>query len=134
MKRITIILLLLLYIPTQGQTNSYNPTILLQEEDKQMHFGAGIISAGIGYHISYNKHRDKKRAMITGVCTAFAVGVAKELFDGGIQNEYVDPRDIWATTLGGIGISLTIPIFQPKKIRYRKLDKWNGGYDYPTIE
>ena len=67
--------------------------------------------------------------------------MAKELFDGGVQNEYVDPRDILATTLGGFSMSLTIPLFQPKKRRYRKLDKWNGGYDYddipfgdPTIE
>ena len=124
-----------------GQSNSYNPTILLKEQDKQLHFGAGMIVSTLGYTWSYNKHQDKKRAMIAGVCTAFAVGVAKELFDGGVQNEYVDPRDIWATTLGGFSMSLTIPLFQPKKRRYRKLDKWNGGYDYddipfgdPTIE
>ena len=53
-----------------------------------------------------------------------------ELFDGGIRGGYVDHRDILATTMGGITMSVTIPLFQPKKKRYRKLDKWNGGYDY----
>ena len=123
-------IILLVTFQGQGQINSYNPYTLLQEQDKQMHFGAGMIMSSLGYTWSYNKHQDKKRAMITGICTAFAVGVSKELFDGGIQNEYVDPRDIWATTLGGITLSLTIPLFQPKKIRYRELDKVNGGYKY----
>ena len=103
---------------------------ILQEPDKQLHFGAGMITSALGYTWSYNKHQDKKRAMITGVCTAFAAGVAKELFDGGIRGGYVDHRDILATTMGGITMSVTIPLFQPKKKRYRKLDKWNGGYDY----
>ena len=111
-----------------GQSTSYNPTILLQEPDKQLHFGAGMIMSSLGYTWSYNKHQDKKRAMITGLCTAFASGVHKELFDGGIQGGYVDHRDIYATTLGGITMSITIPLFQPKRIRYRQLDKEIGGY------
>ena len=113
-----------------GQSTSYNPSLLLQEPDKQLHFGAGMIMSSLGYTWSYNKHQDKKRAMITGLCTAFAAGVMKELFDGGIQGEYVDHRDIFATTLGGLTMSLTIPLFQPKKVRYRKLNKVIGGYDY----
>ena len=32
--------------------------------------------------------------MITGLCTAFAAGVMKELYDGGIRGGYVDHRDI----------------------------------------
>ena len=111
-----------------GQSTSYNPTILLQEPDKQLHFGAGMIVSSLGYTWSYNKHQDKKRAMLTGLCTAFAAGVMKELFDGGIQGGYVDHRDIFATTLGGITMSITIPLFQPKRIRYRQLDKEIGGY------
>ena len=114
---------------------------ILTEHDKQLHFGAGMITSALGYTWSYNKHQNKKRAMITGLCTAFAAGVAKELFDGGVMGGYVDHRDILATTMGGITMSVTIPLFQPKKRRYRKLDKWNGGYDYddipygdPTIE
>ena len=52
----------------------------------------------------------------------------KELYDGGIRGGYVDHRDIFATTLGGITMSITIPLFQPKRIRYRQLDKEIGGY------
>ena len=113
-----------------GQSTSYNPSLLLQEPDKQLHFGAGMIVSSLGYTWSYNKHQDKKRAMLTGLCTAFASGVLKELYDGGIRGGYVDHRDIFATTLGGITMSITIPLFQPKKVRYRKLNKVIGGYDY----
>ena len=98
------------------------------QHDKQLHFGAGMITSALGYTWSYNKHQDKKRAMITGICTSFAAGVAKELFDGGIMGGYVDHRDILATTMGGLTMSVTIPLFQPKKKRYRQLDKWKGGY------
>ena len=101
------------------------------EQDKQLHFAAGNITGAFGYVLSYKKHQDKKRAIITGICTAFAAGVAKELFDGAIMNGYVEHKDILATTLGGITISTTIPLFQKKrKKRYRQLDKWNGGYLY----
>ena len=103
---------------------------ILTEHDKQLHFGAGAIVSTLGYTWSYNKHQDMKRAMITGLCTAFASGVLKELYDGGIRGGYVDHRDIFATTLGGLTMSLTIPLFQPKKVRYRKLNKVIGGYDY----
>ena len=123
MKYPLVIISILYSINLHGQ-------FILQEPDKQLHFGAGMITSALGYTWSYNKHQDKKRAMITGVCTAFAAGVAKELFDGGIRGGYVDHRDILATTMGGITMSLTIPLFQPKKKRYRKLNKIIGGYDY----
>jgi putative lipoprotein len=121
-KNIVVVILLLIYLPIHGQQ------FILQEHDKQLHFGAGMITSALGYTWSYNKHQDKKRAMITGICTSFAAGVAKELFDGGIMGGYVDHRDILATTMGGLTMSVTIPLFQPKKKRYRQLDKWKGGY------
>ena len=118
-------ILLLFLIPSITFSQMY------KEQDKQLHFAAGNIAGAAGYIYSYNKHQDKKRAMITGICTAFAAGVAKELFDGAIMNGYVEHKDILATTLGGITISTTIPLFQKKmKKRYRQLDKWNGGYLY----
>ena len=43
------------------RSNSYNPTKLLKEQDKQLHYGAGMIVSTLGYTWSYNKHQDKKR-------------------------------------------------------------------------
>ena len=62
----------------------------------------------------------KKRAMITGICTAFAAGVIKEMYDGQIKGGYVDLEDIAATTLGGITINVSIPLFIPKR-KYVKI-------------
>lgn len=109
-------------LPFQAQT-------FFQQEDKQLHFAAGSVIGATGYILSYNKHQDKKRAMITGICAAFAAGVAKEWLDAN-QGGYVEHEDVLATTLGGITFSLTIPLFQRKRIRYRQLDKINGGYKY----
>ena len=117
-----LLILLMITMPFQAQT-------FFQQEDKQMHFAAGSVIGATGYILSYNKHQDKKRAMITGICTAFAAGVAKEWLDAN-QGGYVEHEDVLATTLGGITFSLTIPLFQRKKIRYRQLDKVNGGYKY----
>ena len=104
---------------------------MYKEQDKQLHFAAGNIVGAAGYIYSYNKHQDKKRAMITGICTAFAAGVMKELYDGS-SGGYIEHEDILATTLGGITITTTIPLFQrKKKKKYRQLDKWKGGYFYP---
>ena len=86
-----------------------------EENDKQLHFAAGSIIGASGYVWSYQKHQDKKRAMVTGICLAFAAGVMKEMYDGQIKGGYVELEDIAATTLGGISWSLTIPLFQPTK-------------------
>tara|TARA_Y100000361_G_scaffold97704_1_gene87581 strand:+ start:948 stop:1340 length:393 start_codon:yes stop_codon:yes gene_type:complete len=86
-----------------------------EEYDKQLHFAAGSIIGATGYVWSYQKHQDKKRAMITGICLAFAAGVVKELYDGEIENGYVELEDIAATTLGGITWSVSIPLFQPTR-------------------
>jgi len=90
---------------------------LYKEKDKQLHFAAGNIAGAAGYAFSFNQHQDKKRAIITGVCTAFAAGVMKEFSDAALGG-YVELEDVLATTLGGITITATIPLFQNKKRRY----------------
>ena len=59
---------------------------------------------------------------------SFAAGVLKEMFDAS-QGGYVEHGDILATTLGGVTVSVTIPLFTKKK-KYRRLDKVKGGYKY----
>ena len=100
----------------------------LKDKDKQLHFGAGMITGSLGYAYSFNKHQNKKRATVAGICTSFAAGVIKEMFDAS-QGGYVEHGDILATTLGGITVSVTIPLFTKKK-KYRRLDKIKGGYKY----
>ena len=102
-------LIVLLLIPSFLFSQFY------EENDKQLHFAAGSIIGASGYIWSYQKHGDKKRAMITGICLAFASGVVKEMYDGQIKGGYVELEDIAATTLGGITWSLTIPLFQPTR-------------------
>ena len=83
---------------------------LLQEKDKQLHFAAGMVSGAVGYTLVYNKTQNKKLAIAGGLVTSFAAGLAKEYYDK--QNGgKADPRDILATSLGGLSVSVTIPLF-----------------------
>tara|TARA_B100001173_G_C15975335_1_gene541940 strand:- start:246 stop:623 length:378 start_codon:yes stop_codon:yes gene_type:complete len=118
-----LILIIVLLIPFFSHTQFY------KEKDKQLHFAAGNIAGAAGYIWSYNNYQDKKRAMITGICTAFAAGVTKELYDSSIKGNYLDLQDLAATTLGGITITATIPLFQPdryKRKRKRRKPKSRG--------
>lgn len=105
-----LLILLMITMPFQAQN-------FFEQEDKQLHFMAGNVSGALGYMKSYDKHGDVKRAMITGVCLAFASGIMKEMYDAS-QGGYIDPEDILATTLGGITINLTLPIFTETKKLY----------------
>ena len=59
MKKLLIILLMIT-LPLSAQS-------FIEQEDKQLHFTAGSIIGATGYIWSYQKHYDKKRAMITGI-------------------------------------------------------------------
>ena len=101
------------------------------QEDKKLHYGAGSVIGVAGYVYSYNKHQDKKRAMINGVCLSFAAGVMKEVYDGEIANGYVELNDVLATTLGGVTFVYIANLLNKKKNKsYKRLDKKLGGYYY----
>ena len=92
---------------------------LLQEKDKQLHFAAGMISGAAGYTFVYNKTENETLAIFGGITSSLAAGLAKELYDK--QNGgKADPRDILATSLGGISVSVTIPLFTKNKKKRRK--------------
>ena len=119
-------LLFNLLIPTLifGQSfQDFSFSSFIQEEDKQLHFAAGNIAGAAGYIWSYRNHHDRKRAMITGICVAFAAGVMKEMYDSSIKGNYVDFEDLAATTLGGITINVTLPLFEKKVNRRKKYRK-----------
>ena len=85
-----------------------------QQKDKQLHFTAGILAGSLGYKWSYDRHKNKKKAIIAGVCSSFVVGLVKELYDRRTRGT-VELGDVAATTLGGITIGFTIPLFKKKK-------------------
>ena len=89
-------------------------SFILQEHDKQLHFAAGTLAGAFGYTWSYQKHHNKTKAIITGICTSLLVGTAKEAYDN-FQGGIFDERDILATGMGGVFITFTIPLFQKKK-------------------
>ena len=107
MKKILLIITFMLTTAMDGQS-------FVEQKDKHLHFAAGNIAGLVGYTTSYQKHEDKTRALITGICTAFAAGVAKEMYDAATGG-YVELADVAATTLGGITIGFTIPLFEVKK-------------------
>jgi len=83
--------------------------------DKQLHFAAGAIAGATGYTYVWQKTKDKKKAMLAGIGTALLAGTAKELLDAtGSRNKF-DTKDLAATALGGITISVTINLFNKKK-------------------
>ena len=113
MKNLIHIIIFMLVLSMSGQT------FILQEHDKQLHFAAGSIAGAIGYNWSYQRHNNKTKARVIGLCASLAAGVAKELYDnyrGGI----FDKRDILATGMGGVFVTYTIPLFQKKKKKKEK--------------
>ena len=66
-----------------------------------------------GYDMSYQRYKNKTKAMITGFCTSLLAGVAKEVFDNA-RGGVLDKRDILATGMGGLFVTFTIPVLQKK--------------------
>ena len=83
--------------------------------DKQLHFAAGAIASGAGYTYVWQKTKDNKKAFLAGIGTSILAGTLKELVDSTQDNNYFDTKDLAATTLGGITVSVTISIFNKKK-------------------
>lgn len=108
MKNLIHTIILMFGLSMSGQS------FILQEDDKQLHLAAGSLAGAFGYNWSYHKHKNKTKAIITGICTSLLAGTAKEIYDNS-QGGIFDKRDILATGMGGIFISFTIPVFQNKK-------------------
>ena len=83
--------------------------------DKQLHFAAGTIAGATGYTYVWQKTKDKKKAALAGVGTALLAGTIKELVDSSQPNNRFDTKDLAATALGGITISVTINLSNKRK-------------------
>ena len=84
-------------------------------EDKKLHFAAGALASTTGYTYVWQKTKDKKKAMLAGIGTAILAGTIKELVDSSQPNNSFDTKDLAATALGGITVSVTINLFNKKK-------------------
>ena len=79
-------------------------------EDKQLHAaGCYVISSAVSA-IVYNKTKNKKRALLSGLGVSLLVGAGKEIFD--IKNGDSNWEDMLANTIGAtlgvVTIKLTI--------------------------
>jgi uncharacterized protein YfiM (DUF2279 family) len=92
------------------------------QEDKKLHFGAGIFTSAAGYTLVWEKTKNKKKALIAGIGTAILAGTVKELADSTKPGNKFDFEDLAATTLGGISFSVTINLFNKKKKRYVEIN------------
>lgn len=88
---------------------------LLQEKDKQLHFAAGSLASAAGYTYVFSKTKNKKKALLAGIGSAILAGTVKELLDSSQPKNRFDTRDLTATALGGITMSVTINLFNKKK-------------------
>ena len=73
------------------------------QKDKYYHFTAGVVSGYTGY-----------KTVELPIATSFVVGFGKESLDY-LQYGKFDSKDLLATTLGGVAISLTIKLINKSK-------------------
>tara|TARA_R110002012_G_scaffold43211_13_gene117003 strand:+ start:4385 stop:4717 length:333 start_codon:yes stop_codon:yes gene_type:complete len=90
------------------------------QEDKKLHFAAGVISGFAGYEYVYSKTKNKKKAFAAGVLTSVLAGAAKETFDSTQSNNKFDLNDLAATALGGLSVNVTIKLFNKNKNKNEK--------------
>ena len=93
---------------------------LLSEKDKQLHFIAGSFASSVGYTYVWKKTNNKKKALLAGIGSSILAGTVKELIDSSQRNNSFDTRDLTATTLGGITVSVTINLFNRKNKKCQK--------------
>ena len=114
----TTLLLLIVSVSMYGQLFQNNQFILT-EPDKRLHFAAGAIATTIGYEWALKKYKgDKKKAFFVGLGVGLAAGIAKESFDNWRPGNYFDERDVLATFMGSLSVSIPLSIFRKPKKKY----------------
>ena len=101
-----------------GQFYQYGEFILT-EKDKQKHYTAGKIISAVGYEWGLRKFENRNKAALFAIGLGLTAGIAKESFDNWRPPNYFDERDVLATFMGSV--SITIPLYflhKPKK-RYK---------------
>ncbi len=90
------------------------------ENDKVLHFGAGVLSGAAGAFIASElSDGDRCWTYVGAVGTSLLAGLAKESLDKKDSNAW-NNGDLAATVLGGITVGVTIDLFRGKKRRKGK--------------
>jgi hypothetical protein len=95
-----------------------NDRFILTEPDKQLHFAAGVIATTVGYEWALKRYGDKKKAFFIGLGVGLTAGIAKESFDNWRPGNYFDERDVVATCLGSLSVTIPLTIFRKPKVKY----------------
>ena len=87
------------------------------QNDKLLHFGAGVVSRAAGAFIAHELSGGDKWWMIAGaVGSSLIAGVAKEAIDKGNYGVW-DNGDLAATVAGGVTVGIAVEIFHGRKKR-----------------
>jgi len=95
-----------------------NDRFILTEPDKQLHFAAGVIATTVGYEWALKKYGDKKKAFFIRLGLGLTAGIAKESFDNWRPGNYFDERDVVATFMGSLSVTIPLTIFRKPKVKY----------------
>ena len=76
--------------------------------DKQLHIGGSYLISSTIAAIVYNKTRNKKRALLSGLGVSLLLGAGKEIYD--IKNGDSNWNDMLANTIGATMGVVTIKI------------------------
>ena len=80
------------------------------QQDKLLHMGGSYVISSSVAAIVYDKTKDEKKAMLSGLIVSLALGGAKEIYDR--KHGYPDYKDMLANitgaTFGVITIRITI--------------------------
>jgi uncharacterized protein YfiM (DUF2279 family) len=81
---------------------SSNTNAQATEQDKLLHFGAGVGISAVTYAIVHSTTKNKKKALLWSFITSTSAGIIKELVDSGEVGNKFDGVDALATTAGGV--------------------------------
>jgi hypothetical protein len=112
-------ILLILFVLSYG----YNSIAQKIENDKILHFSAGLIISNLAYIKTYEITKNKKKAFLISLGTNIVVGSLKEFIDKQTKSDGVfDTNDITATLLGGLtsNLTLTFILDNPERIKRKK--------------
>ena len=96
----------------------HHGNFILTEKDKQKHFTAGAIVTTIGYEWALRKYGNKKKAFFIGLGAGLAAGIAKESFDNWRVGNYFDERDLLATVMGSLSVTIPLSVFRKPNKKY----------------
>lgn len=86
MKTLFYILILFYVSSNYGNAQAFS-------SDDKLHFGAGALISATTFTIVYTTTKNKKKAFWISLSTVIAVGLAKEIYDNGKENNLFDTEN-----------------------------------------